>query len=1269
MAILEKPIGPGKTTPRLIVDLLDYIPKSTPNEFNLLAHPAPQFQNQQIFRKHPNDCGHKLIEKEGQTVAPELGNTEPSPSTHYVVATMCSTCKFHIKIEVTFEFKENDEPCNVLNPEYPLHHLVLTDSLRAEERLSLLQDPKYSGLFELYRFRCSAPRCPIVVTITIQPPRLGGGLLEPIEDDSIVEKRGKLEINKDPERFAHEKPVSSLTAFMHLQAYLTDAINSNSEPKKIAVRNKRFRFSFADDCQLLFKYLDFDFLEEKVEGDESYWVLPRVSDFNRNFLEDALFEINQKIIEKHLEKNIQPTIPSPVPAMKHIKAILGYIDSPERTRYFDSQTEEHPYYSSLGAVEHFTDELLSWAYDRQCDCDPINKPYYLDCLEDLAQGRKSDDLQTKYVMATSAGAYGLKTLEVAYRFFGLKYSTQEPDEVIINLYRSRVASAPAIKDEAKRYLQIIAMHRNSLRIEAIAHEKTMTLEEALEFLGVGPDTAPEYIEAAAVAMFLEGDKSKVAQALQTIAKQKPANMTLLRAAANMTSEIGEVTLRINEAYDRLQISSVGISDEGVLNYFRSLTDGASESSKESYSEALRVIAVNRNSYFLLANLEGSELEVQTHTVEPAGLDNIGNTCYLNSLLQYYYTVKPVREMIMNFDNYRMKLNDEDLKRKKVGGRQVEKAEIVKAQKFVDELRKLFISLKTSPARSVRPTKELAALTIFSTQAEQAARKNSISSPNDRLNTIQTDETTMSGPHRPTDWTSALPSIREGDVEMIGNQYDNGSDSTLVEDSQGLSQANGHHVQLNSGSERTAENPMMNAVKSRADMDSDVIMTNNSIPMGNDKDLPPAPDRPPPVPPPLLSPIPPPVPPRNKAGLVISTTETKDVDPVDRLWDFGSQQDVTEVIGNVLFRLQCAITATGFEEPTGEQIDIIRESFFGANTVYTQKAHCLQKKVEAWSYLLVFPARSVARSIYEALDVSFDEQMVEIDEQLVPQYTSISKLPRIMQFHIQRTAFDQESLRSWKNRTPVTIPETLYLDRYMDDSDKSDSSIMRRRRETWRWKKQLNALQARYNALTEANLSINVPEALMAARDWLIDMQEFEVDQVMINPDLADMLDTRIAEVSHELNKVIGRIEVLQQKLKNQFTDMREYEYKLHAVFIHRGEAGGGHYWVYIYDSEQDIWRQYNDEYVSEVRNRDYIFNHESVGGGTPYYVVYVRSSELKELVDPVCRDVAQAHVAQPPDIFSIQKEDTEMTEVAHIEHTQKGIVSRGISARSSMEQW
>jgi ubiquitin carboxyl-terminal hydrolase 25 len=155
----------------------------------------------------------------------------------------------------------------------------------------------------------------------------------------------------------------------------------------------------------------------------------------------------------------------------------------------------------------------------------------------------------------------------------------------------------------------------------------------------------------------------------------------------MESGTGEAALDIGDACTRLQLPDRNVPDETVLAYYQSLSGGAPAGSKDSYTEALRVIALDRQSNFLLRKLDDPNADVQvSHSAvaEPVGLDNIGNTCYLNSLLQFYYTVKPVREVVMNIENYRMDLNDPqtdgDIRRKRVGGRKVARSEVIKAQK-------------------------------------------------------------------------------------------------------------------------------------------------------------------------------------------------------------------------------------------------------------------------------------------------------------------------------------------------------------------------------------------------------------------------------------------------------------------------------------------------------------------------------------------------------------------------------------------------------------
>ncbi|KAF8866099.1 ubiquitin C-terminal hydrolase-like protein [Acephala macrosclerotiorum] len=1264
------PPGPGKTAPRLISDLLDYDPRwPLKGAGNLLADPAQQYKGQTIYRKDNRACRHSLCRKDSQTTAP-VSNDEQPDKIQYVVSAYCSRCRYHFKIIVDLRHKTDGQtPCHLADTENPLHHLRLVESIDGKAYKEKNGPNKYDLLTEAHRFVCTGSTCPALVDIRVSPPRLPKSVLKDIMDPAIVYQRGQREMKKEPERYVGQQPVSPSSAIGYLRQYLTDArtTQETGEIKKIARRNKKYMLAFADECDALFNYLDFTPVEDPaVEPDEEatrFWQLPIISSTNKSFIEDVVLELDMLLQGRPPQEKqvlgIRFNPVSPVPALKDIERTLGYLDYPKRSRTVDLSKEEHPHYLSLGAVDDFTDVFLEWAYDRQCQCDPANKPYYLDCLQDIATGRGSSDLQMKVAMATSTGEYGLKAIEGAYKFFGLDPDIQEGDDHIMGTYKSRIESAPRQKDEARNCLLVIAKHRNSEKIEALANDRTMSYEEALEFLNVNAETDSDSIEAAAIAISLDADKSRVARALQVIANKRNGDFTLSRAAATMESGSGGFSLDIGDAYKRLQISNRTVPDETIFAYYQSLADGAPSGSKDSFTEALRTIALERQSAFLLRKLDDPNADVQASTAEPVGLDNIGNTCYLNSLLQYYYTVKPVRDMVIDFENHRMPLTVENIKNKRVGGRIVAKSEIVKAQKFVAELHNLFENLKTASSRSVKPTRELAELTIFSSLTEANFRRASISSPSGPPNiaSIMDMDGPMYGPQwpPPKEASQVSSTTVEDDIEMVDrpgekqtDTADDSSEATLVEYDP-LPTYN--EATVEKGDQKAASNEkdgqkLMQTVES-TELEGDAVMVNGETTSDEPEKIPAAPEKPPPIPP------------RNKSGLVISTTETKDLIPDDDLWRFGTQQDVTEVIGNVTFRMQCAIKPTSIEEGSGEQIDVIRDTFFGSSTTYTQKAQSLEKKVEAWPTIIVYPGKGVVRDIYEAIDVVFDEQKVEVDNTICPQYSCISKLPPVLQIQIQRTDYDKDSQRSSKNRTAVVFPETIYLDRYIDTGDPT-SAIMKRRRETWKWKDRLRQLEARKEALENSKAEINVPDALLATKDYLKSLQEEEIEDIDINPSLPELLEERIAEVAAEMEDISRKIATLKQSLREQFTDMREHEYKLHSVFIHRGEAGGGHYWVYIYDFEHDIWREYNDEYVTEVKDRSRIFDQQGAAGGTPYYLVYVRSADKQNLVDAVCRDVQEIQMTDVTEWNGQSQNDTTMVngtdfpneddQVRHIEH-------------------
>ena len=145
-----------------------------------------------------------------------------------------------------------------------------------------------------------------------------------------------------------------------------------------------------------------------------------------------------------------------------------------------------------------------------------------------------------------------------------------------------------------------------------------------------------------------------------------------------TGQLGEVEMDFGQAYTRLGIGDRTIDDDLVITSYN-INMQETPSQIKDLKRALAAIAKSRNSFYLQSFLDSSASE---HKVSewPVGLENIGNTCYLNSLLQFYFTVKPLRELVLNFDKYKMQLDDSAFSKKQVGSRKVSKKEVERAQR-------------------------------------------------------------------------------------------------------------------------------------------------------------------------------------------------------------------------------------------------------------------------------------------------------------------------------------------------------------------------------------------------------------------------------------------------------------------------------------------------------------------------------------------------------------------------------------------------------------
>ena len=220
-----------------------------------------------------------------------------------------------------------------------------------------------------------------------------------------------------------------------------------------------------------------------------------------------------------------------------------------------------------------------------------------------------------------------------------------------------------------------------------------TYEQALTFLGAEMSTDDEYIHTLYTAKvssnlqfqlhwlteFLQivddpAMEMKARRAVELIARKRNNKMLLEFVK---TGRLGNAEMDVGDAYRMLQIEDRTIGDDMVITCYQVAIDD-NPGNVEELGRAIKAISDDRQSGTLRQLIQGSMSKASAET--PVGLENIGNTCYLNSLLQYFFTVKDLRKIVLQFDEYKQKLDDTEMLRKKVGRLDVKPQQVETAQK-------------------------------------------------------------------------------------------------------------------------------------------------------------------------------------------------------------------------------------------------------------------------------------------------------------------------------------------------------------------------------------------------------------------------------------------------------------------------------------------------------------------------------------------------------------------------------------------------------------
>lgn len=586
----------------------------------------------------------------------------------------------------------------------------------------------------------------------------------------------------------------------------------------------------------------------------------------------------------------------------------------------------------------------------------------------------------------------------------------------------------------------------------------------------------------------------------------------------------DIDMDIDQACSMLD-TNPDMDDSTVLAIF-DLYVADAPARQDALRHALRAIAEHRNSDYLRHFLRTGQKDASVAETWqqmpsndlPAGIDNIGNTCYLNSVLQYFFSITEVRDRVLQAaaslaeSTATAQLSCDTERR--VGGQRITARELQRSRRFVAQLGGLFHHLIHANALSVRPERDLAYLALVSSRAEDFEKELDPVPETGALLQHQGDVVAY----------SSDPSVLSSEPVTIGNASLDAGINTVS------AAVDGESMEL-TADELSAR--QMDPLQAHASN------TSTSAP---------------------------PLPPRPARQSTSADSTSAALPPPARrnsLMQLGAQQDVSECLDNCMFQLEVALAASeaafaprtsteqtivvdGSEESKAvsdtvngsDQEDLLTSLFLGktcqrieADTKPTignnadgslsrpaqpQKQPSTHIKHEVFK-ILPIDVLEEGRDIYDGFDGFFDsDTFVSTSGAVQRRSVTLLSAPPLLQIQLQRVQYDRVTMRTFKSQAHLDMPETLYVDRYMDVSaDDPENAVRIAKRLDYQAKrKRIEELRAKLAACKDGS-NVHLTQTLSQAAN--------AVEELARLPPLAD-----VAAQLDEIEKQSAQPEAIEQ---------------------------------------------------------------------------------------------------------------------------------------------
>lgn len=222
---------------------------------------------------------------------------------------------------------------------------------------------------------------------------------------------------------------------------------------------------------------------------------------------------------------------------------------------------------------------------------------------------------------------------------------------------------------------------------------------------------------------------------------------------------------------------------------------------------------------------------------------------------------------------------------------------------------------------------------------------------------------------------------------------------------------------------------------------------------------------------------------------------------------------------------------------------------------------------------------------------------------------VEELPSVLMFQIKRHFFVEGDPVPIKNNSLFKFPERISPERVLW---KNRNRVKQLRKAAKGYQIELKDLKLRKKTLLwPGNAKFSTLDSAKVLIDFL------QTDQGKAIYSKSNVLLGNLAALHEKLEKELKEIDErqldLESKLSSLYESLQGPEYSLHSILIHEGAAISGHYYAFIKDLDEDLWRRYSDAYVSDTSFNEVLQNSEGGGESTAsaYCLIYVSNKILE----------------------------------------------------------